>query len=97
MTQIARYGHMLKVNVGKVRARLKTYYRLEGSVLRGDRRAWLEKVETLFTVESTDSPDQVARVIRVAKEGCFARQALLNPVAMEESVLLNGQPLQWEK
>ncbi|MFQ5860391.1 MAG: hypothetical protein ACE5IG_02425 [Dehalococcoidia bacterium] len=97
MTQIARYGHMLKVNIGKVRAKVKAHYRLEGSVMRGDRRAWLDSVQTVFMVESTDEPEQVARVVRVAKNGCFARQALLHPVSMEESILLNGRPLEWEQ
>ena len=96
MTQIARYGHMLKVHIGKIRAKAKAHYRTEGSVLRGDRRGWLDKLETAFDIESTDPAEKVAQVVRVAKNGCYVRQSLLNPVALAETVMLNGHDLRWQ-
>lgn len=95
MTQIARYGRMMKVHIGKVRGKGRAYYRTQGSVLRGDRRGWLDKMETSFDIESTDAPEKVAQVVRVAKNGCYARQSLLNPVPIIETVTLNGQELEW--
>jgi hypothetical protein len=49
--------------------------------------------ETTLEIESPDPADRVARVVRNAERGCFVMQALLRPVAVTGTTLLNGQPL----
>ncbi len=89
---------MLKVEITKAWAKGRAVWRAEatGSVRLGGRRAELARFETLIRVESPAPPEQVAHVIRVAKNGCFARQALSKPVPIDETVELNGQPFDWE-
>jgi len=49
--------------------------------------------QTFLEVESPDPPARVARVIQNAERGCFVMQALLRPVPVSTSTLLNGEPL----
>ncbi len=93
MTQVSRYGHMLKVNVGQMRMRVKATYRVTGSVLNDTIQGEMVGAQTVLEVESPDPPEKVARVIRNAERGCFVMQALLRPVPINSRTLLNGEPL----
>ena len=93
MTQVARYGHMLKVKIDRVRMRVLARYRVDGSVLNDTVEANMLGAETTLEVESPDPPERVARVLRNAERGCFVMQALQKPVAVTTTAVLNGQPL----
>jgi hypothetical protein len=93
MTQVSRYGHMLKVNVEKMRMRVVARYRVDGSVLNDTIEGQMVGAETTLELESPDPPDRVARVVRNAERGCFVMQALLKPVAVTAATRLNGAPL----
>ena len=67
MTQVSRYGHMLKVSVGRLRMRVKASYRVTGSVLQDTIRGEMVGAETVLEIESPDPPERVARVIRNAE------------------------------
>jgi hypothetical protein len=90
MTQVSRYGHMLKVNVAKMRMRVVARYRVDGSVLNDTIEGQMVGAETTLELESPDPPDRVARVVRNAERGCFVMQALLKPVAVTTATRLNG-------
>jgi hypothetical protein len=93
MTQVSRYGHMLKVKVEKMRMRVIARYRVDGSVLNDTIEGQMVGAETTLELESPDPPAQVARVVRNAERGCFVMQALLKPVAVTTAIRLNGTPL----
>ena len=93
MTQVSRYGHMLKVKVNGMRMRVKARYRVDGSVLNDTIRGCMLGAETTLEIDSPDPPDLVARVVRNAERGCFVMQALLNPVPVVGRTLLNGASL----
>ena len=93
MTQVSRYGHMLKVSVDRMRMRVRASYRVTGSVLQDTVQAEMVGAETVLELESPDPPERVARVVRNAERGCFVMQALLRPVPVSGSTLLNGVPL----
>jgi hypothetical protein len=93
MTQVARYGHMLKVTVNGMRMRVKAHYRVEGSVLADTVQARMVGAETTLELDSPDAPDRVARVVRNAERGCFVMQALLEPVPITTTTLVNGARL----
>ena len=93
MTQVSRYGHMLKVRVDRMRMRVRASYRVTGSVLQDTVQAEMVGAETVLELESPDAPERVARVVRNAERGCFVMQALLRPVPVSGSTLLNGAPL----
>lgn len=93
MTQVSRYGHMLKVQVDAMRMRVRAHYGVTGSVLDDSVMASMAGAETTLEIDSPDTPERVAKVVRNAERGCFVMQALLKPVPVVGQTLLNGQPL----
>ena len=96
MTQVSRYGHMLKVTVTAMRMRVRARYRVTGSVLDESVMASMVGAETTLDIDSPDEPALVAKVVRNAERGCFVMQALLTPVPVSTQTALNGQPLVME-
>jgi hypothetical protein len=93
MTQVSRYGHMLKVTVTRMTMRVKADFRVTGSVLNDTIAGSMVGAETTLELESPDPPERVAKVVRNAERGCFVMQALLQPVAVSTRTHLNGRPL----
>lgn len=84
---------MMKVAIDKARVYVTANFKVEGSVLAQTVRASLNGVKTHLEVESNAPPERVAGVVRNAENGCFVMQALLNPVPVTSSVLVNGRGL----
>ena len=93
MTQVSRYGHMLKVAVNGMRMRVSARYRVDGSVLNDTIQGQMLGAETTLEIDSPDPPERVARLVRNAERGCFVMQALLKPVPVTGRTMLNGVPL----
>ena len=93
MTQVSRYGHMLKVQVDNVRMHVAARFRVQGSVLQDSIQADGVGIETRLELDSAASPEQVARLVRTAERGCFIMQTLLKSVPITSTTLLNGKPL----
>jgi hypothetical protein len=93
MTQVSRYGHMLKVTVEKMTMHVAARFRVTGSVLQDTIDGEMLGAETMLEIDSPDDPARVARVIRNAERGCFVMQALLRPVPITSATVLNGVPL----
>ena len=86
----------MKLNITRVRAHIAIHTELSGSVLAGTIKAGVPKVETHYEIESPDDPDQVAKVLRNARKGCYVRSALSNPVEFQDSTTLNGQAFEFD-
>jgi organic hydroperoxide reductase OsmC/OhrA len=93
MTQVSRYGHMLKVEVTRMRMHVAARFRVTGSVLNDTIEGEMLGAETLLELESADPPERVAKLVRNAERGCFVMQALLKPVPVTGRTLLNRAPL----
>jgi organic hydroperoxide reductase OsmC/OhrA len=92
MTQVSRYGHMLKVTVSGMRMRVAARYRVDGSVLliNDTIQGRMLGAETTLEIDSPDPPERVAKVVRNAERGCFVMQALQHPVPVTGRTVLNG-------
>lgn len=97
MTQVARYGHMLKVTVTRMTMHVTASFRVTGSVLSDTVEGEMLGAETRLELDSPDPPERVARVVRNAERGCFVMQALLRPVAVTAQTVLNGEALSTER
>jgi len=84
---------MLKVAVNSMRMRVLARYRTEGSVLNDTVEASMLGAETTLELDSPDSPERVAKLVRNAERGCFVMQALVKPVSITGRTILNGTPL----
>ena len=93
MTQVSRYGHMLKVTMNTMWMKVVARYRVEGSVLNDTVQGAMLGAETVLEIDSPDTPERVARVVRNAERGCFVMQALLRPVPVTGRTVLNGNAL----
>ena len=94
MTQVSRYGHMLKVTVKRMRMHVTARYRASGSVLNDTVEGRMLGAETTLEIDSPDPPERVAKVVRNAERGCFVMQAWLqHPVPVTGRIFLNHEPL----
>jgi organic hydroperoxide reductase OsmC/OhrA len=93
MTQLSRYGHMLKMTVHKVRMEVTTRFKVEGSVLNDTVQAEMIGVETRLDLESPEPAERIARLVRNAERGCFVMQGLMRPVPVAATTVLNGTAL----
>jgi hypothetical protein len=96
MTQVSRYGHMLKVEVTRMTMHVTARFRVTGSVLDDTIEGAMLGAETRLDLESPDAPERVAKVVRNAERGCFVMQALLRPVPITGRTFLNREPLAGE-
>ena len=93
MTQVSRYGHMLKVTVTRMTMHVTARFRVNGSVLNDTIEGEMLGADTRLEIESPDSRERVARVVRNAERGCFVMQALRRPVAVTTQTVVNGEPI----
>lgn len=92
LTQIVRYGRMLKASFGDIRCRVRAHWTSDGSVFAGTITSTCHSVEVRTEIESDDDPALIAAVVRNAEGGCYAEAALKKPVPIHRSVMLNGAP-----
>lgn len=83
---------MFKVTVRNVRMHISGHWSITGSAFRQDRQAQAEKVETRVELESDAEPAVIAAVLRNCSNGCYAEQMIRQPVPIEETFRVNGQP-----
>jgi hypothetical protein len=91
LTQLARYGRMLKVSFTSARCRVKASCTSEGSVFAGTIESKCHGVETLVEIDSHDEPERIAALLRNAEGGCYARSTIQEVVPVTGSATVNGQ------
>ena len=87
---------MMKVDLGQVKANIGFSVSSEGSVLRQTVQAKADKILIHYDVESGDTADRVAGLMRNARNGCYARQSFGRPELFEDTINLNGEPFNIE-
>lgn len=90
MTQMVRYGHMLKANLRSIRIRTRIGWYSEGSVLAGTIGSRCTGVETHLELDSDDDPALLAALVQNARGGCYAEAALAQPLKVRATARLNG-------
>jgi hypothetical protein len=95
LTQIVRYGRMLKVEFTRARCRVKAHWTSEGSVFAGTISSKCHGVETHVDIESDDDIGRIAALLRNAEGGCYAQSAIQEPVPVSGSAALNGERIDY--
>lgn len=93
LTQIERYGRMLKADIEHSRCRVYIDFEAGGSVLAGTIDSWCRRVHTEVEIVSDESPELIAAVLHNADRGCFIRSAVRRPTEVITRVELNGAEL----
>jgi len=94
---VSWYGHLLKVPVDYARVKVKAHFWQQGSALAGTLLAGCDGFEMDLDIKSSASAEEIVRLVKVAENGCFVMQTLLNPMPVKRAVSLNGQPLTVER
>jgi uncharacterized OsmC-like protein len=93
LTQVVRYAAMLKKTITNVECDCEFDTHIDGSVLRGDVQASVTEFRVHLRIESPESGDDIAHVIRLAKRGCYGEALVRTPVPMVSTCELNGEDL----
>ncbi len=96
LTQIVRYGRMLKVEFTSARCTVKAHWTSQGSVFAGTISSTCHGVETHVEIDSSDDVSRVAALLRNAESGCYAQSAIQQPVPVVGTATLNGSPMVYD-
>lgn len=95
LTQLVRYGRMLKVEFTRAACRVSAHWTSEGSVFAGTISSTCHAVECVVELDSDDDPARIAALVRNAEGGCYAQSALQRPVPVTGTALVNGEPFDY--
>ena len=82
-----------KLSLGDGRVKVTAHFHEHGSVLRGTHTGACDGFHIELAIESEESADAIAELIRMAHQMCFTEDALTREVKLTTSHLLNGQPI----
>ena len=82
---------MLKMTIDRAECKVEVDYYLKGSVLKETIESGATGCRVHFVVDSPEAPDDIERVIRLAKRGCYAERLVETPVKVVSSYEVNGQ------
>jgi uncharacterized OsmC-like protein len=85
---------MMKIELKQVHVDQVIRFFRKGSVLGDTIHSGSLGLEVQVDVESDESTDKIARLVRIAQESCFTHGALASPVPVETTVRLNGERLE---
>lgn len=88
---------MLRIELTSARAEVRTRFWGEGSVLAETVATHCSGVETRLMLQSDAPPEKVAKLARLAEQGCYVIQSLRRPTEVSYEVELNGEPLETAK
>lgn len=82
---------MLKKRVTKAECDCALDVWVEGSVLKNTIKAGVKQFRTDLRIDSPESQEDIIRIIRLAKRGCFTEQLVQNPVPLVSTYTVNGK------
>ena len=84
---------MMNVDLQSVRARVQTRFWGEGSISAETVSTYCKGVSVELNIESTAPAEAVAKLAKIAEQGCYVIQSLRRPTEVEYSVVRNGEQL----
>ena len=87
---------MMKMEIKGASVSVRFRKLLGGSVLKGTVFNKWESVDTHLKVESDEPADKLAHLIKNAKNGCFAEALISEPVPLNSTIEVNGEPFKIE-
>jgi hypothetical protein len=88
---------MMKMKVSGASCRVVFRKHLGGSVIKGTVFNRWESVSTHLKLQSNETADRLAHLIKNAKAGCFAEGLITQQVPLVSHVEVNGKPFSLDK
>ena len=88
---MTRYASTLKTTIDRAECHVELDWFLEGSVLRGTVNSGATQCRTRFIIDSPESEESVLRIVRLAKQGCFAERMVQAAIPLVSSYVINGE------
>ncbi len=82
---------MLRKTIDRAECTVEFDWYLKGSVLRETVDAGATECRTAFLIDSPESEEDILKIIRLAKKGCFAEQMVQSAVPLISSYVINGK------
>ncbi len=82
---------MLKKKVKSASVKVEFDLYLGGSVLAGTVTGGASAIRSHLTIESPEPPEEIERLIKLAKQGCFAEQMLKKAAPLVSTYTVNGK------
>jgi uncharacterized OsmC-like protein len=82
-----------KMVLGDARVKVLAHFREQGSVLRGTAEGYCEGFEVEMAFESEEAEEEIAELIRMARQMCFTESALTEEVELAHRYWLNGRAM----
>ena len=82
---------MLKKRVTGASVRVEFDLYLGGSVLAGTVAAGATAVRSHLVIESPEPPEDIVRLVRLARQGCFAEQMIRKATPIVSTCVINGE------
>lgn len=82
---------MMKKQVVRAECDVEFDWFLYGSVLEGTVRSGASACRTIFRIDSPEARDVILKIIRLAKQGCFAEQMVQAAVPLTSLYEVNGE------
>ncbi|MGH9089629.1 MAG: hypothetical protein ACRDYZ_16230 [Acidimicrobiales bacterium] len=87
---MTRYASILKKTIDRAECDVDFDWYLEGSVLKGTVRSGATGCRTRLVVDSPEDEADILRIVRLAKQGCFAEQLVQAAVPLVSTCIVNG-------
>jgi uncharacterized OsmC-like protein len=90
LTQLTRIGHMRGLDITKAECTVEMDWWSTGSLAHGTAKTGCRGVRSRFAIESTETPETIAAVIREAKDGCYVENLIRTGATIDAEINLNG-------
>ena len=85
---------MLKKTIDRAECTVALDWFLEGSVLRGTVNAGATECRTHFIIDSPETDEDILKIVRLAKRGCFAERMVQTAVPFVSTYTINDRDIQ---
>jgi uncharacterized OsmC-like protein len=82
-----------KLKISNERVTVTAYFHEQGSVVKGDAEGFCDSFDIEMSLESSESEEEIANLIRLSRKMCFTEKALTGSASVNVSQKLNQQPL----
>ena len=94
ISHITQIANKKKLIISNECAEVSAHFRETGSVLRGDAESFCDGLDVKITLDSEEDPKEIAELIRLAHQLCYAEKAILCATPIHVCQKLNGAELE---